>query len=299
MALSAHDELILLRKRARRRLVGAIVLVSVSTGVLWNVVGHLPDQQMKPESVEIVSESSGPLPDTALPPVGNASAPAAKAGASAPKATEASAPAVAAGTQLPASLATVEPEDKPKPVVAAPVVGAVAGVAAGAAVAQTVKPNKPAEPPAEPVKKPEPKKTASKPAEHAPAKPAKTEKPAVAEPAKPHKQPDPAAILEGRFDGADAAPTPKKNTANKPEKVDNAASGKPVIQLAALSDPAKADALKAKLSSIGVSAHFSKVQTSKGEVTRVRVGPFASRAEAEAALQKLSHAGVSGIIVNK
>ena len=120
MALSAHDELILLRKRARRRLVGAIVLVSVSTGVLWNVVGHLPDQQMKPESVEIVSESSGPLPDTALPPVGNASAPAAKAGASAPKATEASAPAVAAGTQLPASLATVEPEDKPKPVVAAP-----------------------------------------------------------------------------------------------------------------------------------------------------------------------------------
>jgi hypothetical protein len=64
MALSAHDELILLRKRARRRLVGAVVLVTVSTGVLWNVVGHLPDQQMRPESVEIASEASGTPAET-------------------------------------------------------------------------------------------------------------------------------------------------------------------------------------------------------------------------------------------
>ena len=58
-------------------------------------------------------------------------------------------------------------------------------------------------------------------------------------------------------------------------------------------------ALRAKLAGIGVTAHFSKVETSKGEVTRVRVGPFASQAEAQHALQKLSRAGVSGIIINK
>ena len=47
--LSTHEELILLRKRARRRLVGAIVLVLISTVVLWQVVGSVPEQQMKPE----------------------------------------------------------------------------------------------------------------------------------------------------------------------------------------------------------------------------------------------------------
>ena len=53
MALSTHDELLLLRKRARRRLVGAIVMVSLSTAVLWNVVDALPEQAMKPEAVDI------------------------------------------------------------------------------------------------------------------------------------------------------------------------------------------------------------------------------------------------------
>ncbi|MCD5328394.1 SPOR domain-containing protein, partial [Chromobacterium piscinae] len=61
MALSSHDELILLRKRARRRLVGAVVLVSIATVVLWNVVGHLPEQQMKPESIEIMGGASAPV----------------------------------------------------------------------------------------------------------------------------------------------------------------------------------------------------------------------------------------------
>jgi hypothetical protein len=67
MALSAHDELILLRKRARRRLVGAVVLVTVSTGVLWNVVGHLPDQQMRPESVEIARKLPAHRPSLRCP----------------------------------------------------------------------------------------------------------------------------------------------------------------------------------------------------------------------------------------
>ena len=72
-----------------------------------------------------------------------------------------------------------------------------------------------------------------------------------------------------------------------------------VDEAAALSDADKISALKQRLSAVGVAARFSKVQTSKGEVTRVRVGPFGSRAEADAALRKLERAGVSGIIVTK
>lgn len=318
MALSAHDELILLRKRARRRLVGAVVLVTVSTGVLWNVVGHLPEQQMRPESVEIASEASGTPADAALPPAetvaGASSAPlASKVQASAAHLAAASAPAAKpAGTQLPADLASVEP-DRPAATAshAAPVVAAVAAVGAVAAVqASKPKPVAAASQPAvhEPVKK----KAASKPAEakpvvaHTESKPPKTDTKQASKPEQPkHKQADPAAILAGHFDEEPAAKTspakssPTKKSESKPEKVDNVASGKSSIQLAALSDPAKADALKSKLAGLGIAAHFSKVETSKGEVTRVRVGPFASRAEAEAALHKLSQAGVSGIIVNK
>ncbi|NWK76343.1 SPOR domain-containing protein [Aquitalea sp. LB_tupeE] len=304
MALSAHDELILLRKRARRRLVGAVVLVTVSTGVLWNVVGHLPDQQMRPESVEIASEASGTPAEAALPPavhVATASAPAVgKSVASAPALLAASAPAVkSAGTQLPADLNSVVP-DKPAANVVAP--AAVAAVATAGAIATGQAKAKAAEGASQPlVHEPPKKKVASKPLDtHPPvaaeSKPAKVEKPAPAK----HKQPDPAAILAGHFDDEPASkPSAVKKSESKLEKVDNVGNGKSVIQLAALSDPAKADALKNKLSALGVSAHFSKVQTSKGEVTRVRVGPFASRAEAEAALRKLSQAGVSGIVVSK
>lgn len=91
MALSSHDELILLRKRARRRLVGAVVLVSVATAVLWKVVDHLPEQQMRPESIEIM---------------GGASAPASAKKAASPVVAEAMPPAGSA-TELPANLSSI------------------------------------------------------------------------------------------------------------------------------------------------------------------------------------------------
>ncbi|MBM2883986.1 SPOR domain-containing protein [Chromobacterium phragmitis] len=240
MALSSQDELILLRKRARRRLVGAVVLVSISTAVLWKVVGHLPEQQMKPESIEIMGAASEPA----------ASAPAAAVKHAASQAAADAAPAAAAATELPANLSSITaptpPAEKPAP----------------AAKAEP-KPQ-PAKPETKSERKPETPKAESKP-----------------------RQADPAAILEGRFD-------PDARAAKS-----EPAHGKSVIQLAALSDPAKVDALRGKLSAIGVTAHFSKVQTSKGEVTRVRVGPFANQAEAQQTLQKLAHAGINGIIINK
>ena len=42
---------------------------------------------------------------------------------------------------------------------------------------------------------------------------------------------------------------------------------------------------------------MTPVQTAKGVVHRVRVGPFASEAEAEAALKKIHQAGQPGILV--
>jgi len=269
MALSTHDELLMLRKRARRRLVGAIVLVSVSTAVLWNVVGRMPEQAMKPESVDITGLQASSAAKVA-PPV--ASAVAVEPQASQPV------------TELLASLPPEEAVTRP------PL--AAENVASGTAIVPkpVPQPEKPLAPPVAapkaPVAKPEPK-PAPKP-ELAKPQTAKAEaaKPAVVKPES--KKPDPMAILEGREEAK-----PESKPAAKPADSGQRFS----VQLAALSDPAKVNALKDKLASAGISARFSKVQTSKGEVTRVRMGPFDSRADADAALRRLAKAGVSGIVV--
>ena len=259
MALSTHDELLMLRKRARRRLVGAIVLVSVATAVLWNVVGRMPEQAMKPESVDITGLQAASAAKAVAPVVvaePQASQPVTELLASLPPEEAVSRPAVAA-VDATASVPVVTTKPAPQPEKPAALV-----------------PPKPAAP--KPESKPEPVKPE-------PAKPvaAKPEKPKAES-----KKPDPMAILEGREEA-------KAEPAAKPADAAQRFS----VQLAALSDPSKVDALKAKLAGAGINARFSKVQTSKGEVTRVRMGPFASRAEADATLRRLAKAGVSGIVV--
>ena len=68
-----------------------------------------------------------------------------------------------------------------------------------------------------------------------------------------------------------------------------------VVQLAALSDSAKADALKARAAQVGVPAYTDTV----GKLTRVRVGPYASREAAVAAAVKLAENGLSGQVLAK
>lgn len=58
MSRDNQADLITLRKRARRRLVGAIALTGIAVGVLWNVVDNAPpNADLRPESVDVV----GPL----------------------------------------------------------------------------------------------------------------------------------------------------------------------------------------------------------------------------------------------
>jgi DedD protein len=68
-----------------------------------------------------------------------------------------------------------------------------------------------------------------------------------------------------------------------------------VVQLAALSDSAKAQALKARAAEAGMPAYTDRV----GALTRVRVGPYSSRAAALAAELKLAENGMSGQILAK
>ena len=271
----SQQELIQLRKRARRRLVGAVVIVSAATLVLWNVIDGQPQTEMHPEKVDIVASGA----------VGGVRAPA---------------PAPAPGAAVPGPVAS--PADALPPTVPAaePVSPAPATPTAEPARPAPAAPEATAPKVAEP-KPVEPKGVERKPDSKPAAKPA--DKPA--EPAKEKKKPDPAAILNDMADADVPAPKPRakadKPAQDKPaqDKADDksAKSGRYLIQVAALSDPAKAAELKDKLAGAGVSASVSQVSTSKGTVSRIRVGPFASEAEARTALTKIQKAGLSGILV--
>ena len=69
------------------------------------------------------------------------------------------------------------------------------------------------------------------------------------------------------------------------------------VQLAAFSKPADAIALRDRVRAAGFSAFTESVTTDKGSLTRVRVGPVATRAEADALkAQVKTKVGVDGIV---
>lgn len=130
-------------------------------------------------------------------------------------------------------------------------------------------------------------KTQPKPEAPAPAKvepaPKAAEKVAAKPPAKPADDASRAlAILEGK--PAEAKP-----------KADAAAAGeKFVVQVGAFSSQEKVAELRARLTGAGIASYTQK--TSSG-ATRVRVGPFATRAQADQAQAKLQKIGLSSTVV--
>jgi len=69
------------------------------------------------------------------------------------------------------------------------------------------------------------------------------------------------------------------------------------VQVGAFSKSADATALRDRLRSAGFSAFTETVNTDKGALTRVRVGPVVTRAEAQQLqAQVKSKAGVDGIV---
>lgn len=107
---SQQDELVLLRKRARRRLIGAIVMSLVASGVMLRVLDSKPQHEMRPETVDIVSNlpsDSKPATKPAVPAGEASTTPAAGAQASAkPDSAPAVAPeAAASANAAPASAA--------------------------------------------------------------------------------------------------------------------------------------------------------------------------------------------------
>jgi DedD protein len=98
------------------------------------------------------------------------------------------------------------------------------------------------------------------------------------------------ALLEGR-----SLPETEKLVA-KPSKTE-ISTGSFVVQVAALNSPAKVRELQAKLKAANIQSYTQKIITKTGEVSRIRVGPFTSKADAEKMRAKLVKIGLSGSLI--
>ena len=269
----APDPVLPEKKRARRRLVGAIALaVAAIIGIPM-----LLDSEPKPLNGDIAIDIPSKEKAAALPvPVAPAPVDAADtldkreeivtSAATAPARTEPPRKASKYDTEL---------RDEPIP----PLV---------LAEKPAPKPEKKAEP------KPEPKVAkVEKPVE----KPVKADKP---KPVKKEDKPESHPLAADKGDDTSRALAILEDKADKPARTERApdvSSQRFVLQVAALASQEKVTELQAKLAGAGLRSYTQKSETATGaHVIRVRVGPF-SKEEAEKNRGKLSAMGLSGSMV--
>jgi DedD protein len=221
--MAESEEALQLKRRARRRLVGAIALVTFVVIILPLILDKEPGPAGPPLSVQIPNQESGGFNTRVVPPA--------------------------------------------QPVPAAPA------------------PEKKAEVPA--VK-------AEPPAAKAEFSPVKSEpRPAKLEPA-----PVKADLLSAKAEPASGQKDAKAPAAPPAEKAEQeraqAVLGDQgwIVSLDAFSNAANVKQLRTKLSAAGIRSYTEPVKTSKGELTRVRAGPFASKEAAEKARAKLGAMGL-------
>lgn len=130
---------------------------------------------------------------------------------------------------------------------------------------------------------------------------------AVPKPAAPSVEPPQKTVSETRPPAAAPAPAPESarakallegKEATKP--VATAAksdAGRFVVQVGAFADAAAAREMRAKVEKLGLKSYMQVVETSGGNRTRVRAGPFDSRDEAEKALAKAKAAGLNAVVL--
>ena len=262
------DEVMRARIRARQRLIGAAVLVVIG------IIGFplVFETQPRPIPVDIpieIPRKEGAAPLVMPPARGTA------ARTQSPAAPSGAASTVAA----PADDAITESRDEAagRPLAAA----SAANIAKPAerspsppAVQVTAKPPEPKPPEPKP---PEPKPAETKPAEPKPAKPAE---PKVATAVQASESARAKALLEG-----------KDTPAAKSE------AGRFVVQVGAFTDAAAARETRLKAEKLGLKTYTQVASTSAGNRIRVRIGPFASRDEADKALAKAKGAGLSAVVL--
>jgi DedD protein len=262
-----------LRRRARRRLVGAVVL---ALGVAV-VVPMLLETEQKPLSEDVAVK---------IPPIDEGKF---ENRLGEHRATDAPAPAAAAPAD--AAKGAAANDDPPS----APARTSKYDTHIPETPANAAAPSAPAEAPqsaaAPPPVAPPPTTAASPKA----ASPTTAASPKAAPPptaASPKAAPQ---VANAPQAAAATAKSSEPRAADAPTHVSAAHDGF-AVQLAAFADDKGANALAGRLKKAGYTAYTEPLKTSKGTLWRVRVGPYSSREAAVAARDKLKAEGQSGIV---
>lgn len=189
---------------------------------------------------------------------------------------------------LPAAPAAKE-AGKSVPALAKPAEASVAASESLSAREEVVEsaPPKPVQKPAEKPANQPVEKTAVKPVE----KPA--EKPEAAVPKVPAKTTPASAEADRARALLQGKPDPEKPRTNKP----TAGTERLVVQVGAFAEAAGAREVRSKLERAGLKTYIHVADTPQGQRTRVRVGPFDSRAEAENAAARVKALGLPAAIL--
>lgn len=282
MARSTSEEEIRLRKRARRRLIGAIALTTLVVVALPMVLDNEPRPIGNDIAVQIPSPNSGPYAPKGQADASRAAVPAKASG------TVGSPPSAPAPAEVP--LAAVPAPAPARPVAPASATPAdqkieVAGALrppsdGGAAAAATSEARNAAEVAAAA------RATATRAAEAKVAEANAAESKAAGAARGPAEaKPAPAKAAEAKAADAKAA-------------AGDADAKNFVIQLGAFSEVNRAKDRHAQLLKAGVKGYTEVIKTPTGDKTRVRAGPFPTREAAEKANERLKTLGMAdGIVV--
>ncbi len=106
----------------------------------------------------------------------------------------------------------------------------------------------------------------------------------------------------------DKGPNTKQSTPDNPHTSEKSGaeakalddSGKPYyLQIGVFSESVNVTHLQKKLSEVKLKSYTEKIATEKGEKTRLRVGPFDNKEQADRASDKLKIIGLSGFVSNR
>lgn len=310
----SSDPQLQLKKRARRRLVGAVAFAGFAAVILPMVMDEEPKQQAQNVEIRIPGQDQLPFKPAEL---------AARAGPT-PAVPPAAADRLAESTtEGDTAQKTQAPVSASKPTVSKPSEKtADKKVVKPAEKLPEQSPDKKTAKAAEKTPEKPVAKKADKTAEKAPEKPAekatvkKTDKPAertVEKPAdkpversaeKPADKPAEKPPVDKPVDDAGkaaadeaphAAPAASKPSATAPAK----ASGQQVILIGAFANPDNVKQLQGKIGGLGINSYTELLTSADGTKTRVRAGPFPTREAAEKALEKLKRSGINGVVAGR
>ncbi len=113
----------------------------------------------------------------------------------------------------------------------------------------------------------------------------------------PDNKPEPQPVIGPVSAKVDDAPQPSSQRQTEPPKPAASTTGMWAVQLGSFSNKENAEKLAADLRKQGYAAFLSQLQTSSGQLHRVRIGPQKDRQSAEAMAARLLKAGHKGQVL--